>query len=111
MTRDPFCLSARIPSDTPADVRVRIALALHEAAVDHALALQWQRFEQSLVDNDCPADQLADLLLWSHEHFQQERARLMDEARVQIAAEVAAWCAPDEAPPVMSPPSDTETVH
>src|SRR6185503_17198619 len=86
MTRDPFCLSARIPSDTPADVRVRIALALHG-----------QRFEQSLVDNDCPADQLADLLLWSHEHFQQERARLMDEARVQIAAEVAAWCAPDEA--------------
>jgi hypothetical protein len=114
MTSDLSRLAVRIPSDTPADVRVRVVLALTEAAIDRALAMQWRAFEQSLITNDCPADQLADVLLWSYEHFQETRARLLEEAHARIVAEVAEWLAPDVAPdvvPVSPTASETEKIH
>jgi hypothetical protein len=108
MTSDPFSMTLRIPSDTPADVRVRVALALAEASIDRGLANQWRRFEQSLVDNECPADQLADILLWSYEHLQEERARLVEEVRATLVAEYGAAAV---VAAVGSPAADTETVH
>ena len=89
-------------------ILIRVGLAVAEAAMDHGLALQWRRFEQSLLANECPADLLADALLWSREHFGQERTRLIEEARVKLVAE---YGTDTIVTPPSRAPSDTETVH
>jgi hypothetical protein len=90
MTHEPFTMSVRLPSNTSSDVRMRVALALVEAALDRLMADGQRAFEQSLVDNEAPVEDLADLLIWQHEEALAWRSRTLEDMRAKFVAEFTA---------------------
>ena len=87
MSSDVFTMSVRIPADSPADMRIRVHLALVEVALDRGLAAQTRQFEQSCIDNEAPVEHLADLLQWHHDRMQVWRAQTLADVRTWLREE------------------------
>jgi hypothetical protein len=56
------------------------------AELDVVIERAHHRFEQSLIDNHAPAEQLDLLLEWEFDHMQAWRARMLDDIRARFIA-------------------------
>jgi hypothetical protein len=84
MTSESFQMAVKIPTDNSLEVKMRIAMALVEAAIDRALAARQTAFEQSCIDNVAPLDHLADLMLWHHEEMLAWREQALAGLRQRL---------------------------
>jgi hypothetical protein len=85
MTHKPFTMSVRIPGNSSIDLRVRVALALAEAALDRLVVHEQRAFELSLIDSEAPTEHLADLL-WQYEHALECCAEALANLRAELSA-------------------------
>ena len=65
------------------------ALAKVTAEIDAHLEILRRRFEDSLIQNHAPAEDLEDLLNWNEDYQQAWRVRTLAEMRVRLAAHIS----------------------
>ena len=63
------------------------ALAQAAAGLDVAIARAHERFEQSLIDHQCPAELLQEMRDFEREHLQERRARTLSAIRERLLRE------------------------
>jgi hypothetical protein len=79
-------MSASIPAGSSADVRVRVGLVLAEVAIDRVLAGLTRTFEDSLIANNAPVEDLADYLLYNRDYLTAWRERTLQDMRAKLLA-------------------------
>ena len=80
-------VKARIPRNESPEERVQLGLILAGWTLDGIMAQNWVRFEQSLHDNHCSEDNIVDMLIWAHQHMQDQRAEALEKLRLLLVTE------------------------